>query len=144
MADKPFRCRLITPDSRVFDRDIAYANVPLHDGMKGFMANAAAFVGRLGAGELRLEFVDRYDTGVKLEEMGNTRYYIEGGFVQIVGNVLTILATRATAADQLDPKTCRKELDEALAKTSTNAAEMDRITQARNNARAKLALAGTK
>ena len=55
MADKPFRVKLITPEARVLDGQAQYVQVPMWDGMRGFMANAGAVVGKLGFGELRVE-----------------------------------------------------------------------------------------
>lgn len=144
MADKPFRCRLITPEARVFDAMASYASVPLHDGKMGFLAGAGAVVGKLGSGELRVEFVDRYEQNVKLEEAGNKRWFISGGFMQNVNNVLTILASTATPVEQLNETDARAELAEAVARKSDKTAEMDRITERRNVARAKVALARTR
>jgi F0F1-type ATP synthase epsilon subunit len=141
MADKPFRCRLITPEARVFDAMASYASVPLHDGKVGFMANAGAVVGKLGSGELRVEFVDRYEQNVKLEEAGNKRWFISGGFMQNVNNVLTILASTATPVEQINETDARAELAEAVARKSAKTDEMDRITERRHVARAKVALA---
>ncbi len=144
MADKPFHCRLITPQARVFDGSVSYASVPLWDGKMGFMAGTGAIVGRLGAGELRIEFIDRYEAGVKVEESGRKQWFVESGFVQNVNNELTILATKAEEIEALDAAQAQKELDEAVGKSSKIATEMDRITEDRNRARAKLALARAK
>lgn len=141
MADKPFRCRLITPEARVFDAMASYASVPLHDGKMGFMSGAGAVVGKLGSGELRVEFVDRYEQNVKLEEAGNKRWFISGGFMQNVNNVLTILASTATPVEQLSEADAKAELAEAVAHKSSKTDEMDRITERRNVARAKVAMA---
>lgn len=140
MADKPFRCRLVTPQERVFDADISYAMVPLWDGKVGVMANTGALVGKLGFGELRVDFVDRYSVGIKVEESGSKRWFINGGFVQNVNNTLTILASGAIEAEDLTEQEAQAELAEAVARKATTAAEMDRITEDRQRARAKLAM----
>jgi F0F1-type ATP synthase epsilon subunit len=140
MADKPFRCRLITPDARIFDAKAAYASVPMWDGKIGVMAGAGALVGKLGAGELRIEFVDRYEVGVKLEESGHKSWFIDGGFMQNVNNELTILAAKAIEADTVTEAQARAEVDAANAKSSLNPLEMDRITHDRQVAMAKLAM----
>lgn len=140
MADKPFRCRLITPQARVFDAHAAYVSVPMWDGKRGVMKGASALVGRLGAGELRVEFVDRYEAGVKVEEAGRKSWFVEGGFVQNVNDELTILAEGAVEVDQLDEAEAAKELAEANARSSANPFEMERITRDRQKALAKLGL----
>lgn len=141
MADKSFHVKLITPESRVLDSQAAYVQVPMWDGMRGFMANAGAVVGKLGFGELRVELVDRYEVGVKLEEAGNKRWFIAGGFMQFVNNELTILASSATPAEELNVEEAKAELAEAVAHKSIDTLQMDRITEERSKARAKLAMA---
>lgn len=141
MADKPFRVKVITPLARVLDSQAAYVSLPMWDGQRGFMANASALVGKLGAGELRIELVDRYEQGIKLEEAGNKRWFITGGFMQMVNNELTVLAAGATAADELTEESARAELAESVARHSLDTVQMDRITEDRSRARAKLAMA---
>lgn len=140
MADKPFRCRLITPEARIFDAKISHASVPLWDGKVGFLAGAGALVGKLGAGELTVDFVDRYEIGVKVEEAGERSWFIDGGFMQNVNNELTILAARAVDADSITEAQAKAEVDAANAKSSLNPLEMDRITHERQVALAKLAM----
>jgi F-type H+-transporting ATPase subunit epsilon len=140
MADKPFRCRLITPEARIFDARVSYASVPMWDGKTGIMKGTAPIVGKLGFGELRVEFVDRYEVGVKLEESGRKRWFIEGGFMQNVNDELTILASGAVEAENLSEQQARAELDQANARTSDDPREMERITLDRQKALARLAM----
>lgn len=140
MADKPFRCKLITPQARIFDAKVSYASVPMWDGKIGVMKGTGAIAGKLGFGELRIEFVDRYEIGVKLEESGHKSWFIEGGFVQNVNDELTILAAGAVEIESLNEGQAKKELEEANARSSPVAGEMDRITLARQKAMAKLAV----
>lgn len=144
MPDKPFRCKLITPEARVFDASASYVNVPMWDGARGFMANAGAVVGRVGSGELRVEFVDRYEVGIKLEESGGKSWFVSGGFAQFVNNELTILADSAIEAEKVDAESAKAELDAANQKSNPNSDMMDRITADRNRARVKLAMAGAR
>lgn len=144
MADKPFRCKLITPQARVFDAKVSYASVPMWDGKMGVMKGTGALAGRLGYGELRVEFVDRYEVGVKLEESGRKSWFIEGGFMQNVNDELTILASGAFELDALSEADVKRELDAANARSSTSPAEMERITQDRQKALAKLSALHTR
>ena len=72
MADRTFRCKLITPEARVIDAEVTYARVPLWDGKTGVMHHTSAFVGKLGFGELRLDF----------PQGPSKRWFIDGGFVR--------------------------------------------------------------
>lgn len=130
MPDKTIRCKLITPESRLLDAEVTYASVPLHDGKIGIMHDTGAIVGKLGFGELRLDF----------PQGGSKRWFLDGGFVQNVENELTILSGGAIPAEELNAEEVRAEFAESTARTSTDTEQMDRITQDRDRARAKMAM----
>ena len=132
MADRTFRCKLITPEERVIDAEVTYARVPLWDGKTGVMHHTSAFVGKIGFGELRLEF-----------PQGTPKsWFIDGGFVQNVNDEVTILANGAIPTNEIDLTEAKAELAEATARIPNTPDEMDRITAARTRARAKVAVAG--
>lgn len=131
MAAKTFRCRLITPEARLLDEDVADVNLPMWDGQMGFLPGRAALVGKLGEGELRMTF----GAG------GKRSYYVEDGFVQMLGDKMTVLATKAVPSETLSEQDAQAELSEALARNVTGGTDMDRVTRDRRRARAKLALA---
>lgn len=131
MAERTIRCRLITPQKRVLDAEVSQAVVPLHDGQMGFLNRRSAIVGRLGYGELRLEFPDG----------SRKSWFIDGGFVQNVDNTVTILAEGALEREKLDIEEAKAELAEAIARKPQDAGEMKRITEDRTRARAKVAMA---
>jgi F-type H+-transporting ATPase subunit epsilon len=86
---KTFRCRLITPTAQVLDDQVTYASVPAWDGLFGVLPDRAPIVAKLGKGKLRLD----YPAG----GAGSSKTFaVEDGFVQMVNNKLTILATKAT------------------------------------------------
>lgn len=129
MAEKTIRCRLVTRKKRVLDAEVRYASVPLWDGKAGFMSESAPFVARVGYGRMR---VDMPDGGTKA-------WFVDGGFMQCVGNVVTVLASDAVPVDELDSSEARAELAEANARKSEDPAEMGRISRERERARAKVA-----
>ncbi len=132
MADKTFTCKLITPEARLLDAEVTYAAVPMWDGSRGIMPRSGAIVGKLGPGELRLEFPG-----------GNAArsWYVDGGFMQNVGDELTVLASGATQLDELDATDAKAELAEANARKAESSEEMDKITEQRRKARIKATLA---
>jgi len=132
VTDRTFRCKLITPEARLIDAEVTYARVPMWDGKTGVMHHTSAFVGKLGFGELRLEF----------PQGPPKRWFIDEGFVQNVNDEVTILANGAKLADEIDLVEAKAELAEAIARKPNTPDETDRITQARNRARAKVAVAG--
>ena len=52
-----------------------------------------AMIGRLGYGEMRIVEGDRTD-----------RYYVDGGFVQVSNNVVSVLTNRAVPASEVDAR----------------------------------------
>lgn len=130
MADKTFRCKLITPEERVLDAEVKYASVPLWDGQVGVMHRTGALVGKLGYGPLRLDMPH-----------GETKtWFIDGGFMQNVNDELTVLASGAIPEAELDESEAKAELAEAVARKPDSPNLMDRITNDRERARAKLAM----
>jgi F-type H+-transporting ATPase subunit epsilon len=104
LAAKTFRCRLVTPTASLVDDAVVYASVPAWDGLFGVLPGRAPILARLGVGELRIDFPDVKGGG------GSRSFLIEGGFVRMVRNELTILAERATAAETITEADAQAEL----------------------------------
>ncbi len=141
---KSFRCRLVTPTASVFDEPVTYASIPAWDGLFGVLPGRAPILARLGAGEFRIEFPDSAKG-----QGGSRSYFVEGGFVQMAGEQLTVLAERATPAEQLSASDAQKELDSLMARSipenaKDRQAQVDRLARDRERARQKLALARSK
>lgn len=81
------RCVVVTPEKAVLDETADFVVVPMYDGELGIAHNRQPLIGRLGVGELRIT-------------QGNQvrRFFIDGGFVQVRDNVITVLTSKATAA----------------------------------------------
>ncbi|MBX3381384.1 MAG: F0F1 ATP synthase subunit epsilon [Phycisphaeraceae bacterium] len=97
-----FRCRLVTPAARLFDEPVSSAVVPMWDGLMGFLPGRAPILGKLGIGELKLEFAGNSQAA------GN--YFIDGGVLQMAENELTILAERATPVSELNATEAEAQL----------------------------------
>jgi F-type H+-transporting ATPase subunit epsilon len=97
----PLRIVLVTPETTLLDEPVAALRFPLYDGQIGILPSRAPLVGRLGSGELRI-------TTAK----GASSYFIDGGFVQVKENVVSLLTDSAQLSSTLDP---RKAEDELLA-----------------------------
>jgi len=77
---------IVTPESTALDKHVDSVVLPLFDGEKGILANHAPMIGRLGKGKLRIK-----DGG------SEESYEIDGGFVQIEANVVSILTGSSNA-----------------------------------------------
>jgi F-type H+-transporting ATPase subunit epsilon len=78
---------------------------PLFDGQMGVLPGRAPAVGRLGAGELKFEAADG----------GTKHYFVDGGFAQIKGSIVTLLTDRAMPVEQINAATAQAELESAMA-----------------------------
>jgi len=143
-------CTLITPSDRILDEEIRHAVIPAWDGLFGVLPGRAPIVAKLGLGELRLDFPDQGGGGDgggdKGTHGGSRSYLVEGGFVQMVDNRLTILATSAIAAEEIDADDAKAELAEASARrvpesTPERGKELEKVTRDQRRAHLKVQLA---
>src|SRR5437868_14445952 len=98
-------CTVVTPEQTALETKADFVALPLYDGEIGIAANHSPLIGRLGYGEMRIK------TGGT-----TTRYYVDGGFVQVADNVIAILTSRAVPAASLDPAAAEPQLAAALEK----------------------------
>jgi len=126
-----FNCRLITPEARLTDAEATYVSVPAYDGLMGILPRRAPFVAKLGLGELT----------IRHSEGGDRTYLLDGGFGQMSGDSLTILAEHAVPVESLDLAEAEAELAEANARTPQDGADMATVTRERDRARLKVRLA---
>src|SRR5436190_14067697 len=98
------QCIIVTPEATALDTSASFVALPLFDGEAGIAPGRAPLIGRLGYGELRVR------SGGQTQ-----RYYVDGGFVQVVDNVVSVLTNRAVAATAINPATAKQQLDTALA-----------------------------
>ncbi|TWU27357.1 ATP synthase F1 subunit epsilon [Bythopirellula polymerisocia] len=97
------RCIVVTPEETVLDATADFIAIPLFDGELGVGRGHSPMIGRLGYGELRLR------TGSESD-----RYYVDGGFVQVVDNVVSVLTNRSLKASAVDTVSASEQLAEAL------------------------------
>lgn len=105
---KILTCIVVTPEQTSLEQQAEFVALPLFDGEIGIGLDHAPLIGRLGYGEMRLK------TGNQ-----TVSYYVDGGFVQVAGNVVSVLTNRAVAADKLDLKKAEQQLDEASQRPGT-------------------------
>jgi F-type H+-transporting ATPase subunit epsilon len=127
-------CVVVTPEQTVLAESTDFVALPLFDGELGVAPKHSPMIGRLGYGELRL------GRGPHAK-----RYYIDGGFVQVLNDVVTILTGRAIEVSHLDPAVAREQLRTAGARkanTDELLAIRDRII-AQSRAQIRIAERGT-
>jgi F-type H+-transporting ATPase subunit epsilon len=124
------QCIVVTPEATVRDGPADFVAVPLDDGELGIAPDHAPMIGRLGCGELRIRNGDQL-----------SRYYVEGGFVEVVGNTVTVLTGRVIPADQLDTAVVEEQLVAAQSRRATSPDAMLARDKTTDQARAKLRVA---
>ena len=104
MAETNLQLVVVTPEQTLIDQPVHSMRFPLYDGQIGILPGRAPLVGKLGYGELKIR-----------DEQGEQSYFIDGGFVQIKGPVVSLLTNQAIPTDQLDRKTGEESLQAANA-----------------------------
>jgi F-type H+-transporting ATPase subunit epsilon len=121
------RCLVVTPETTVLDAVAKAVVLPLEDGQRGVGRGHAPFIGRLGAGEVRLTAADGPETV--------RRTFVEGGFVEVSHDAVTVITQRAVPAEKLDLAEARAELAEITTRTATGDEAIDAKLRAQDAAR---------
>jgi F-type H+-transporting ATPase subunit epsilon len=128
-------CVVATPEGPIFDGRARSVVVPAFDGELGILPLHAPLVAALGCGELRLDTVSD----------GKQSYYLAGGFVQVLGGRVIVLATEVENVEKLDAEVAQKDLDEVLGCRPASGGTVDDLAAYReelSRARTKRKLAG--
>src|SRR3954466_6401409 len=94
---RQLRCVIVTPERALLDEPADFIALPLYDGEIGFLPGRAPLVGRLGYGELRIK---KYNV--------TKRVFVDGGFVQVRANVVTVLTPKALKSEELTTEAAYK------------------------------------
>ena len=130
------RCIVVTPEKTLRDTAADFVALTLYDGEIGIAPMHAPMIGRLGSGEMRITTSGGID-----------HYYIEGGFVEVLHDTVSVLTPRAVPAEELDDAAALEQLEAARsqeAHTPELMAARDRaVTQARARYRVASRSGGT-
>ena len=124
-APRLLQCVVVTPEKALLDEKVSFVALPMYDGELGVLPGRAPLIGRLGFGELRTQ-----------SDRGTRRYFIEGGFVQVRNNVVTVLTSKAIPAEDIKVDVAERMLAEALEGEAT-----DEKKKAQDRARGQLRVA---
>jgi len=115
------QCIVVTPERTLFDQPAEFVALALFDGEIGIAPGHTPLVGRLGCGEMRIRREGQTD-----------RYYVEGGFVEVQGDVVSVLTQRAVPAAEIDEAVAQEQLASArsrAAATPEAVAVRDRVVE---------------
>jgi F-type H+-transporting ATPase subunit epsilon len=125
------RLVVVTPETTVVDEPVSALRFPLYDGQIGILPGRAPLIGRLGYGELK----------ATLTGGSEASYFIDGGFVQVNENVVSVLTHSALTPDQIDSAAAEEKLREAVARVAHSDAEASARLRDQERARGMLAMA---
>lgn len=124
------KCIVVTPERTLYDQPADFVAMTLFDGELGVAAGHTPMIGRLGYGPLRIRHENRVES-----------YYVEGGFVEVLNDVVSILTQRAVPAAEVDAAVAAEQLRTAQSRVATTpeaVAERDRVVR---QSRAQLRIA---
>lgn len=81
------RVTVISPDGSIFDGEAESLQAPAYDGQVGILPHHAPFMTLLGDGTLHVRVAG-----------GERAFDVRGGFLQVVGNVVRVVAEHAKEA----------------------------------------------
>ncbi|SKA89632.1 F-type H+-transporting ATPase subunit epsilon [Paucidesulfovibrio gracilis DSM 16080] len=118
---------IVTPDRKVLSEDVEYVGAPGALGEFGVLPNHIPFLSALGIGNLHFK-------------NGGKSYYVfvAGGFAEVSGNKMTVLAEVAEKASEIDIDRARKARERAEQRT---AKVKENVDWARNQAALRRAIA---
>jgi len=123
-------CIVVTPEKTALEEKADLVVVPLVDGEIGIQAGHSPFIGRLGYGEMRIV------------NAGNSqRFYLDGGFVQVADNQISVITNRAIQAKNIDLESAKRLLAEAEKRKPANSQEAAGKEKALQQARAQVRIA---
>lgn len=83
----PLTVSVISPERTIYEGEAEMVVAPAWDGEVGILNNHAPMMVLLGEGDLRVRIGDRED-----------RFFVGGGFLQVIDNVITVMSEYAEAA----------------------------------------------
>src|SRR3989304_6174907 len=123
-------CIVVPPERMVYEQQADFVALTMFDGEIGIAPRHTPLIGRLGSGEMRIT-----------SEGSTHRYYIEGGFVEVLDDVITVLTNRAVPAGEIDEAVAREQLYSALTKQAGTPEQMAIRDRALSQSRAQLRVA---
>ncbi len=129
-ATRQLRCVVVTPETTVLDQEAQFVALPLYDGELGVAPLRQPLVGRLGYGELRI-----------CHGKQTLRYYVDGGFVEVAQDVVSVLTARAIPAQELDAQEIRQQLQTTYQRKAHSPDQLEQKHQALQRLQAQLRVA---
>lgn len=102
MAEETFKAQLLTPEGSRFEGDVLSVRVPGSNGSFQMLKNHAPIVSSLGLGKIT----------IKQKGAEDLNFAVNGGFIEMSQNQLTILAEKAEKSTDIDLEDAENRRDE--------------------------------
>ena len=130
---------IVAPDKRVFQGDAQGIRAPGVQGSFEVLYNHAPMIAAIGVGPLYVTL----SSGEKIT------YATSGGFLEVIGNVVTLLAETVEPASEIDLNRAQAAEERARQRLAASTSDVDRqraeqaLERARNRARVAMGRVGT-
>lgn len=129
------KLEIVTPEKRVLDAEVESVTVPTASGEAGIFPNHAPLVSALKPGILSYS-----------QKGGAEKLAVSGGFVEVSGNKVSVLADTAETSEEVDvdsARTDRESAEKALAAAASSPVEETApLQQKLEAANARIAITG--
>ena len=116
-----FKIKVVTYEEKVLEQEAEFVLVRTTEGDMGILPNHSPFIAGLSIGEMKIRLNGKEE-----------KYFVSEGLLEISNNVVTIIATEAIPADQLDVERAKKEVEELKAKLAKMQEDKDILLTQKN------------
>lgn len=137
------RVRLVTPERILFENCATAVELPSKSGHFEVLYGHAPLLAELGAGDVRIHL----GAGIEQTSPETTRYNVNWGFVEVLPDRVTILASDALKPEEIDTNRAKQQLDRGekmWSEAGESEAAYDEALRVINEAEAKLSSAAEK
>jgi F-type H+-transporting ATPase subunit epsilon len=114
MSEKSQRLEIVTPQRKVFSEDVKFLVAPGTDGELGILPEHAPLITSLNIGVLRIQ-----------QDRDFIKVVVSGGFMEVRNSKVTVLATSAERADEIDVERAERAKKRAEDRLAAKAADLD-------------------
>ena len=106
------RVRLVTPERTLFEHAATAVELPSKSGYMEVLYGHAPLVAELGAGDVIVHCAPESNSDVgKCGPEGESRYNVSWGFVEVLPNRVTILASDALKPEEINLERAQQQFD---------------------------------
>lgn len=116
-----FKIKVVTYEEKVLEQEAEFVLVRTTEGDMGILPNHSPFIAGLSTGEMKIRLNGKEE-----------KYFVSEGLLEISNNVVTIIATEAIPADQLDVERAKREVEELKAKLAKMQEDKDILLTQKN------------